>query len=74
MRKDEMNNSEKYTEIVPVHLRQELARLIESNLSFRERWEVAKARAEAVGNARMVIADFLIEEGLMKRVLGKKRG
>ena len=62
----------KYLEIVPDHIRNGLSNLLQSNLSLRERWEIAKARAEAEGNARMVVADFLIEEGFMKRVFRKK--
>ncbi|MDP2365689.1 MAG: hypothetical protein Q8M94_18220 [Ignavibacteria bacterium] len=69
---DENNNDDKYMEIVPAHVKNELITLLQSNLSLREKWEIAKARAEAQGNARMVVADFLIEEGLMKSVFGKK--
>lgn len=67
-----MSDDKKYLEVVPSHVKSELAILLRSNLSFRERWEIAKARAEAQGNVRMVIADFLIKEGLMKRVLPKR--
>ena len=66
-------NDNKYMEIVPNHVRSELSKLLQRDLSLRERWEIAKARAEAQGNARMVVADFLIEEGLMKRVFSKKK-
>lgn len=66
------NTDNKYLEIVPSQVRDELIRLLQINLSLRERWEIAKARAEAEGHARMVVADFLIEEGLMKRVFSKK--
>lgn len=68
-----MDDDTRYMEIVPVDIRSELSRLLRSNLSLRERWEIAKEKSEAIGNARMVIADFLIEEGLMKRVLPRKR-
>jgi len=64
-------DNNKYLEIVPSHTRNELVRLLHSSLSFRERWEIAKARAEAEGSARMVVADFLIEEGLIKKRFGK---
>jgi hypothetical protein len=66
-------NDKKYMELVPVHIRNELSKILRSNLSLRERWEIAKTRAEAQGNARMVVADFLIEEGLMKRVFGREK-
>ncbi len=66
------NTDNKYLEIVPAQIRDELIRLLQMNLSLRERWEIAKAKAEAEGQARMVVADFLIEEGLMKRVFSKK--
>jgi hypothetical protein len=66
------NNDNKYLEDVPSEVRNELIRLLQINLSLRERWEIAKAKAEAEGHARMVVADFLIEEGLMKRVFSKK--
>ncbi len=68
----DQNNDNKYLEIVPTQVRDELIRLLQMNLSLRERWEIAKAKAEAEGQARMVVADFLIEEGLMKRVFSKK--
>jgi hypothetical protein len=68
----DQNDDNRYLEIVPAHVRSELMKLLQANLSLRERWELAKARAEAQGHARMVIADFLIEEGLMKRVFSKK--
>lgn len=64
-----MSDDKKYLEVVPSHVRNELAILLRSSLSFRERWEIAKAKAEARGNVRMVVADFLISEGLMKRRL-----
>lgn len=66
------NTDNKYLEIVPSQIKDELIRLLQINLSLRERWEIAKAKAEAEGHARMVVADFLIEEGLMKRVFSKK--
>ncbi len=66
------NNDDKFMEIVPAHVKNELVRLLQSSLSLREKWEIAKAKAEAQGNARMVVADFLIEEGLMKSVFSKK--
>ena len=64
-------DNKKYMEIVPAQARDELVRLLHNSLSFRERWEIAKARAEAEGSARMVVADFLIEEGLMKKRFSK---
>jgi hypothetical protein len=66
------NNDDEFMKIVPAHVQNELIRLLQSNLSLREKWEIAKAKAEAQGNARMVVADFLIEEGLMKSVFSKK--
>lgn len=66
------NDDNKYLEIVPAHIKDEFIKLLQINLSLRERWEIAKAKAEAEGHARMVVADFLIEEGLMKRVFSKK--
>ncbi len=66
------NNDDEFMEIVPAHVKNELVRLLQSSLSLREKWEIAKAKAEAQGNARMVVADFLIEEGLMKSVFSKK--
>lgn len=65
------NNDNKYLEIVPAQVRDELIKLLQINLSLRERWEIAKAKAEAEGHARMVVADFLIEEGLMKSIFKK---
>lgn len=67
------NNDKKYIELVPPEARAELLKLLQASLSLREKWEVAKARAEAEGNARMVVADFLIDEGLMKRRFGKQK-
>lgn len=67
------SNDNKYIELVPTHVRNELSKLLQSSLSLRERWEIAKAKAEAEGNARMVVADFLIEEGLMKRFFTKRK-
>lgn len=66
------NNDDEFMKIVPAHVQNEFIRLLQSNLSLREKWEIAKAKAEAQGNARMVVADFLIEEGLMKSVFSKK--
>lgn len=68
------DSDRKYMDMVPYHVRGELLRLLESSLSIRERWEIAKAKAEAEAGARMVIADFLIDEGLMKRVLPRRKG
>lgn len=65
------NDDNKYLEIVPAQVRDELIKLLKINLSLRERWEIAKAKAEAEGHARMVVADFLIEEGLMKSIFRK---
>ena len=62
------HDDEKYMEMVPTNVRNDLSKLIQNSLSFREKWEVAKAKAEAVANKRMVIADFLIDEGLMKSI------
>ena len=67
-----MLDDEKYMEVVPVHVKNELANLLRTNLTIREKWEIMKARAEAQGNVRMVVADFLIQEGLMKRVFPRK--
>lgn len=66
------SKDDEFMQMVPAHVKNELVKLLEGSLSIREKWEIAKARAEAQGNARMVVADFLIEEGLMKRVFGKK--
>jgi hypothetical protein len=68
-----MSNDEKYLDLAPAHVKNELVNLLESNFSLRERWEIAKAKAEATGHARMVVADFLIAEGLMKRRFSKKK-
>ena len=72
MNNNNNNMDTKYFEIVPSEIRDELIKRLRVNLSFREKWEIAKAKAEAEGQARMVVADFLIEEGLMKSVFGKK--
>ena len=69
-----MNKDKKYLEVIPVDRKKDVIYLLNNNFSFRERWEIAKAKAEAEGNVRMVIADFLIEEGLMKRVFKRRRG
>jgi hypothetical protein len=66
------NNDEEYLDLVPSDLKTELVKLLRSSLSLRERWEIAKERANAVANKRMVMADFLIEEGLIKRRFSKK--
>ena len=42
-----------------------------SRFSLLERFEIAKETAEAIGRTRMVMADFLIETGLMRRRLKK---
>lgn len=67
-----MLDDEKYMEVVPVHVKNELVNLLRTNLTIREKWEIMKTRAEAQGNVRMVVADFLIQEGLMKRVFPRK--
>lgn len=67
-----MLNDEKYMEVVPVHVKNELVNLLRTNLTIREKWEIMKAQSEAQGNVRMVVADFLIQEGLMKRVFPRK--
>ena len=66
------NNDEEYLDLIPSDVKAELVRLLQNSLSLRERWEIAKERANAVAHKRMVMADFLIEEGLMKRRFPKK--
>lgn len=65
-------NDEEYFDLIPSDVKAELVRLLQNSLSLRERWEIAKERANAVAHKRMVMADFLIEEGLMKRRFSKK--
>lgn len=62
------NDDGKYLEFVPTQVESKVIRLLQYSLSFRERWAVMKIKAEAEGNIRMAVADFLIEEGLMKRL------
>ena len=64
-----MSDDKRYLEVVPANIKNDLISLLQSNLSLREKWEVMKARSEAEGNVRMVVADFLISEGLMKLIL-----
>ena len=66
-----MSADKKYMNFVPAYIRNELSKLLESNLSLRERWGIAKAKAEAEGRVKKIIADFLIEEGLAKSGLKK---
>ena len=67
------SNDRKYLDLVPLHIQKELSRLLQSSLSFRERWEVAKAKAEAEAKCKNGYRRFLIAEGLMKKVFRKRR-
>lgn len=60
------SDSDTKNEMVPAE-ESRLVKYSSTELNPWERFKVTLEKADAVGRVRMVIADFLIEEGLMKR-------
>lgn len=61
------NRNDSFLKGIPKETKSIVLSMLEKDQSFRERWELAKKKAVVTAEIRMVIADFLIREGLMKR-------
>jgi len=70
---DNNNNKNKLPVDVDPYEGRELSRVVRDDLTLREHWEIGKEKLKARGRSHMVIADFLIESGLIKDIFSRRK-